>query len=96
VMLVVDIRRQSPQEVEESVRVLREAAVDIVGVVVNRTSRDVPRVQTRRAQPSRRAETDAPAPISSAPGQARESGVSAGAEGDAPTSPAIEGSSGGA
>ena len=40
-LLVVDIERQAPDDVEEAVRALREANVEIHGVVVNRTSRQI-------------------------------------------------------
>jgi Mrp family chromosome partitioning ATPase len=40
-VLVVDIERQSPDDVEETVRLLREANVEIRGLIVNRTSRNI-------------------------------------------------------
>jgi succinoglycan biosynthesis transport protein ExoP len=40
-VLVVDIQRQTPDQVQEAIRLLREADIVIAGVVVNRTSRDI-------------------------------------------------------
>jgi Mrp family chromosome partitioning ATPase len=60
-LLVVDIEKQTPDQVQEAVRLLLEAGVEISGVVVNRTSRDiepgpVKRVEepTRIRRPARR------------------------------------------
>ena len=59
-VLVVDIERQPPEDVEEAVRALREAGVEIHGVVVNRTSRDIgpapasPSSKTQRTERSSR------------------------------------------
>jgi Mrp family chromosome partitioning ATPase len=54
-LLVVDIERQTPAQVEEAVRLLREADIKIGGVVVNRTSRYIAPGPARRVEePSRR------------------------------------------
>jgi Mrp family chromosome partitioning ATPase/capsular polysaccharide biosynthesis protein len=57
-LLVVDIRRQTPGEVEEAVRLLQEAGVDIVGVVVNQTSHDLPPVTARQRHDERSAQRE--------------------------------------
>lgn len=59
-MLVVDIRRQTPAEVEEAVRLLQEAGVEIVGVVVNQTAHDVHPVTPRQRHDERPVERDVP------------------------------------
>jgi succinoglycan biosynthesis transport protein ExoP len=62
-LLVVDIERQTPAQVEEAVRLLREAKVEISGLIVNRTSRDIgpapapPASESRRTRPAPRRRT---------------------------------------
>jgi Mrp family chromosome partitioning ATPase len=54
-LLVVDIQRQTPDQVQEAIRVLREADIEIAGVVVNRTSRDIEPGPVNRAKKPGRA-----------------------------------------
>jgi Mrp family chromosome partitioning ATPase len=49
-LLVVDIQRQTPDQVQEAIRLLREADIVIAGVVVNRTSRDIGPARVSRAE----------------------------------------------
>jgi Mrp family chromosome partitioning ATPase len=53
-LLVVDIQRQTPDQVEEAVRLLREADIEISGVVVNRTARDIGPARAPRTEGSGR------------------------------------------
>ena len=53
-LIVVDIQRQTPDQVEEAVRLLREADIEISGVVVNRTARDIGPARAPRAERSGR------------------------------------------
>jgi Mrp family chromosome partitioning ATPase len=68
-LLVVDIERQTPAQVEEAVRLLREANIEIGGVVVNRTSRDIEPGPVKRVKEPSRARRAAPSGPQSASGR---------------------------
>jgi Mrp family chromosome partitioning ATPase len=68
-LLVVDIERQTPAQVEEAVRLLREAKIEIGGVVVNRTSRDIEPGPVERVKTPRRARRSAPRSAQGASGR---------------------------